>query len=107
LFRFSWLGYIFLLIAVATVLLWLRQGRREWKHKLEGDPKRAKEKLGLEDCPQCGSGNISLWLGGSAGIIYQCKDCGYRGNIDVKAGKVSEAMKKDLKQLKQELEKED
>ncbi len=32
-------------------------------------------------CPNCGSTNIFLWLGGKLGIIYECKDCGYRGSF--------------------------
>jgi len=32
-------------------------------------------------CPKCGGTNIFLWLGGNLGMIYQCKDCGYRGPV--------------------------
>ncbi|MCD6144930.1 MAG: hypothetical protein J7J03_00800 [Methanosarcinales archaeon] len=30
-------------------------------------------------CPQCGSRNVTYWLGLKAGCQYQCKDCGYVG----------------------------
>jgi len=30
-------------------------------------------------CPQCGSRNVTYWLGLKAGYQYQCKDCGYIG----------------------------
>ena len=30
-------------------------------------------------CPQCGSTNVTYWLGLKAGVKYQCKDCGYIG----------------------------
>jgi uncharacterized metal-binding protein (TIGR02443 family) len=32
-------------------------------------------------CPKCKSLDIFLWLGGNAGIIYECKNCGYRGPV--------------------------
>ena len=32
-------------------------------------------------CPECGSKNITLWMGGRLGMIYLCKDCGYRGPV--------------------------
>lgn len=32
-------------------------------------------------CPNCKSPDIYLWLGGNLGIIYKCKNCGYRGPI--------------------------
>jgi len=34
-------------------------------------------------CIKCGSLNISFWVGASAGMIYLCKDCGYRGPLVV------------------------
>lgn len=103
LFRYSWLSLIFTLAAIYPIVLWFQAEKRKWETKLEGDPARAKEELGLEGCPQCGSGNLSLWLGGSAGIIYQCKNCGYKGNVDLKTGDVSEEMKRDLEGFRQEL----
>ncbi len=33
----------------------------------------------MKTCPKCKSNNITLWMGGNLGIIYWCKDCGYRG----------------------------
>jgi len=30
-------------------------------------------------CPQCGSRNVTYWLGLKSGFQYQCKDCGYVG----------------------------
>ncbi len=32
-------------------------------------------------CPNCKSNDIYLWLGGNLGIIYECKNCGYRGPV--------------------------
>ncbi len=32
-------------------------------------------------CPQCGSREISLYMGGVTGVQYECKQCGYRGSI--------------------------
>ena len=34
-------------------------------------------------CPECGSKNITLWMGGEPGVIHVCKDCGYRGPLVV------------------------
>lgn len=34
-------------------------------------------------CPECESKNVSLWMGGNVGIIYFCKECGYRGPLIV------------------------
>jgi transposase-like protein len=30
-------------------------------------------------CPQCHSSNVTYYLGGKIGYMYQCKDCGYVG----------------------------
>ena len=35
----------------------------------------------VKKCPKCGSTNITLWMGAALGIIYECKDCGYRGPL--------------------------
>jgi len=32
-------------------------------------------------CPKCGSARIDLYLGGYAGRIYKCLDCGYIGSV--------------------------
>lgn len=32
-------------------------------------------------CPQCGSKDIYLYMGGVMGIQYKCKVCGYLGSI--------------------------
>ncbi len=35
----------------------------------------------VKKCPQCGSVEVTLWMGAQAGMIYSCKDCGYRGPL--------------------------
>jgi predicted RNA-binding Zn-ribbon protein involved in translation (DUF1610 family) len=30
-------------------------------------------------CPKCGSGSVTLWMGGKLGSVYECKKCGFRG----------------------------
>jgi predicted RNA-binding Zn-ribbon protein involved in translation (DUF1610 family) len=32
-------------------------------------------------CPNCGSENVTLWMGGKLGMIYLCKHCGFKGPI--------------------------
>ena len=32
-------------------------------------------------CPECGSYSVTLWMGGKLGMIYFCKECGYRGPL--------------------------
>lgn len=34
-------------------------------------------------CPKCGSTDISLYLGAQLGMVYHCKNCGYRGPLVV------------------------
>jgi predicted RNA-binding Zn-ribbon protein involved in translation (DUF1610 family) len=34
-------------------------------------------------CPDCGSVNVKLWVGGRLGMIYECVECGYRGPVVV------------------------
>jgi predicted RNA-binding Zn-ribbon protein involved in translation (DUF1610 family) len=38
-------------------------------------------------CPKCGSARIDLYLGGYAGRIYKCLDCGYQGSIVIELEK--------------------
>ena len=35
----------------------------------------------MQRCPKCKSVNITLWMGGKLGMIFICKDCGYKGPI--------------------------
>ncbi len=32
-------------------------------------------------CPVCSSSNVTYYLGGQIGYMYQCKDCGYIGAL--------------------------
>lgn len=32
-------------------------------------------------CPACSSTNVTYYLGGQIGYMYQCKDCGYVGSF--------------------------
>lgn len=32
-------------------------------------------------CPVCNSNNVTYYLGGQIGYMYQCKDCGYIGAL--------------------------
>jgi transposase-like protein len=32
-------------------------------------------------CPVCNSSNVTYYLGGQIGYMYQCKDCGYIGAL--------------------------
>ena len=34
-------------------------------------------------CPKCGSVDVTLYMGAKLGILYQCKNCGYRGPLVV------------------------
>jgi predicted RNA-binding Zn-ribbon protein involved in translation (DUF1610 family) len=37
----------------------------------------------VKTCPVCGSADITLWIGASAGVFYSCKKCGYHGPLVV------------------------
>ena len=37
-------------------------------------------------CPKCGK-HLSPYLGFKAGMIYECKNCGYKGPISLKKTK--------------------
>ncbi len=39
----------------------------------------------LKTCPQCGSKNITLYMGTQLGVQYQCKTCGYVGALVVES----------------------
>ncbi len=39
----------------------------------------------LKTCPECGSADISLYMGGSLGMQYRCKTCGYTGALIVES----------------------
>ncbi len=38
-------------------------------------------------CPKCGSPRLDLYLGGYAGKIYRCLNCGYQGSIIIELEK--------------------
>lgn len=35
----------------------------------------------LKTCPQCGSTEINLYMGGITGSQYKCKRCDYLGSV--------------------------
>ena len=37
----------------------------------------------LKTCPQCGSADINLYMGGNLGMQYKCRTCGYIGALIV------------------------
>ncbi len=37
--------------------------------------------MGAKKCLLCGSGEVSLWLGGSIGALYHCPECQYTGPV--------------------------
>ena len=43
--------------------------------------------MGVLLCPVCLSGRIVFHLGGYAGVIYKCQDCGYVGPIVLEVDK--------------------
>jgi DNA-directed RNA polymerase subunit M/transcription elongation factor TFIIS len=57
----------------------------------------------MKRCPKCKIGNMTLYLGGYSGILYQCKDCGYIGPLNIEEGKIDKKMKDDLKKTKKEI----
>lgn len=60
----------------------------------------------VKKCPDCGSTNLILWVGGSTGSVYRCVECGYIGNAQVIDGDISEGMKQDLDEFKKEIERD-
>jgi predicted RNA-binding Zn-ribbon protein involved in translation (DUF1610 family) len=38
-------------------------------------------------CPQCGSNNVTYYMGLKLGVQYQCKDCNYIGSFIIEDGK--------------------
>ncbi len=36
-------------------------------------------------CPVCNSNNVTYYLGGQIGYMYQCKDCGYIGALVIES----------------------
>ncbi len=36
-------------------------------------------------CPVCSSSNVTYYLGGQIGYMYQCKDCGYIGALVIES----------------------
>ena len=54
-------------------------------------------------CPKCGSYEITFFLGGEAGQIYECKSCGYKGSLVVESGNIGKEINKDLKKLKRKM----
>ena len=41
--------------------------------------------MGAKRCLVCGSGEISLWLGGSIGALYRCPECQYMGPVVIES----------------------
>lgn len=37
----------------------------------------------VKKCPECGSKSVTFWMGASAGIMYYCKKCKYKGPLVV------------------------
>ena len=37
----------------------------------------------IRKCPRCNSKDVNIWMGANLGIIYSCKNCGYRGPLIV------------------------
>ena len=37
--------------------------------------------MGAKRCLVCGSGGVSLWLGGAIGALYHCPECKYTGPV--------------------------
>ena len=40
-------------------------------------------------CPKCKSKNIFIWMGAQAGVIYECKDCGYHGPLIIEEYRIT------------------
>jgi predicted RNA-binding Zn-ribbon protein involved in translation (DUF1610 family) len=62
----------------------------------ETKPKETSYERGVLFCPRCGSTNI-FWASGLPHLwsIWQCKNCGYRGALVVRNGKLAEKVRKD------------
>lgn len=41
------------------------------------------KKIKVKFCPICDSSNVILWMGGTLGVQYKCKKCGYLGPLIV------------------------
>ncbi|KAF5428081.1 MAG: hypothetical protein C00003105_01895 [ANME-2 cluster archaeon HR1] len=39
-------------------------------------------------CPQCGSNNVTYYMGLKLGVQYQCKDCDYIGSFIIEEEKL-------------------
>ena len=63
-----------------------------------------REKL-IEVCPACGSADIYYEVGGYAGTVYHCKECGYIGAFVIEAN--VEMIKKIREKYERERENED
>jgi ribosomal protein S27AE len=62
----------------------------------ETKPKDPNYERGILFCPRCGSTNI-FWASGLPHLwsIWQCKNCGYRGALVVRNGKLAEKVRED------------
>ncbi len=40
-------------------------------------------------CPECGSHRLYYFVGGRAGWIYECKNCGYHGSVVIEDSKIA------------------
>ncbi len=49
--------------------------------------------MGAKKCLVCGSGEVSLWLGGSIGTLYHGPECQYTGPIVIE-GELWEGLNK-------------
>lgn len=63
-----------------------------------------REKL-IEVCPACGSADIYYEVGGYAGTVYHCKECGYIGAFVIEAN--VEMIEKIREKYERERENED
>lgn len=66
----------------------------------EAHKERMTKEKEVQFCPNCGSENIKLVIGGQAGQ-YECKDCKFRGAI------FPEATEEEIKKIREELNKDD
>ncbi len=69
---------------------------------LKGGTSLKKEKL-IEVCPVCGNSDLYYEVGGYAGAVYHCKDCGYMGAFVVEGNE--EMVEKIRENYKREKEK--
>ncbi len=59
--------------------------------------KESKEPRGEIHCPDCGSSRLYYFVGGRAGTIYVCKNCGYTGPFVIEDGEIAAEIQKNWK----------